>query len=131
MEVVTRNCFGEKLTKMRDQPTGQRSDQEELEPEVGLEPTTCALRGGSTVSHSVPLSPMLSRSVLVREPQSRVPGTPRDSAGRAGTQLLGWSWDKSAVVAMTRTSSSRIEANTYSKASRNLETHCCGRLNRP
>ena len=66
----------------------------ELEPEVGLEPTTCALRGGWTVSDSVPVSPGRSRSVLVREPRTRIPGTDEDSVGRAGTQLLGQSWDK-------------------------------------
>jgi hypothetical protein len=42
-----------------------------MEPEVGLEPTTCALRGGSTDFHSIPLSPVLSRSVLITRPSSR------------------------------------------------------------
>ena len=50
----------------------------ELEPEDGLEPTTCALRGWSTQCHLVPLSPVLSLSVLVRGPECRLPGTSLD-----------------------------------------------------
>ncbi len=50
-----------------------RLNQPSLELEVGLEPTTCALRGGSTESRQVPLGPAPSHYVLVRT-QARDPG---------------------------------------------------------
>jgi hypothetical protein len=60
-----------------------------LEPEVGLEPTTCALRGRFTDSLSIPSRLPQSQSVLVAVPLSRFRGTVQDVGRRAGTQLLG------------------------------------------
>jgi hypothetical protein len=56
-----------------------------LEPEVGFEPTTCALRGTLTVSHSIPLGPVRSHSVPGREVLPR--------ASRDGVALSGTRWD--------------------------------------
>jgi hypothetical protein len=67
---------------MRRWPTGQRSNQEDLEPQIGLEPTTCALRDRSTDSRVV----VVTRS-LVRASWNGPSGT-------RGTQLVGQSWDR-------------------------------------
>lgn len=44
-------------------------------------------------SLAIPMAPVGSRSILVNSFPSQAPETRRDSAGRAGTQSLGQSWD--------------------------------------
>jgi hypothetical protein len=73
-----------------------------LEPEVGLEPTTCALRGRSTESHKVPPGHFLSHSVLVRTSSDGSGWTHWDRAGHTGTQLLGRSWDQRGQAVISR-----------------------------
>ena len=61
-----------------------------LEPEVGLEPTTCALRGTSIDSRSVSPGTVRSHSVLVTRPPSRFLGTDGTQRDRLGPNR----WDK-------------------------------------
>jgi hypothetical protein len=63
-----------------------------LEPEVGLEPTTSALRDRSAEFHSVPMRPSSSRFRCSSRSHHSGGETRWDPAGRSGTQLLGRSW---------------------------------------
>ncbi len=61
---------------------------------AGIEPATSALSGRSGDSRFVPEDPDESPWVLVTGRPDGRPETERDGAGRAGTQLLGQSWDE-------------------------------------
>jgi hypothetical protein len=75
-ESVGTACWDKALLTLRLPDTP--SDRDPLEPEVGLEATTCALRGRSAESRSVSLRLALSQSVLAEEALCRCGGIVRD-----------------------------------------------------
>jgi len=71
----------------------ERYPTSELEPERRFELLTCALRGRSGQSQSIPARAMRSRCVLVTRPRADRLEIQWDGWGRSGSQLLGQSWD--------------------------------------